>query len=217
MAWGYWKFWRNYQKTSRLLLLELDAELAEFSANCLGPLLKNKSIAFLPLLAGYNTAHGRELDYAISRLHEWLQSNECWNGWCFRRIRILPLSRAFALQQKVFQPVLEWLESYNQNFWQNRLTLNKLGPLWLRNFFRNVAQLPHCQSLPSQLTNNVVLVAAGPSLEQHYTWLRQQRKKFILLCVDTALQPLLRAQIIPNYVINLDAQVLNLQDFLWCG
>ncbi len=222
-------------KTSRLLLLEWDSELAEFSANYLYPLFKkaginliasltsnqdfilqNESTAFLPLLAGYRRKFGTKLDYAIWRLHKWLQGNECWDSWCFRRIRILPLSRAFTLQKTAFQPVLEWLESYNQNFWQNRLALNKLGPLWLRNFFRNVAQLPHCQALPSKLTN-AILVAAGPSLEQHYAWLRQERKKFTLLSVDTALLPLLCAQIIPDYVINLDAQVLNLQDFYGVG
>ncbi|MEM9424556.1 MAG: 6-hydroxymethylpterin diphosphokinase MptE-like protein, partial [Spirochaetota bacterium] len=43
--------------------------------------------------------------------------------------------------------------------------------------------------------------------------LREERGRFTLFCVDTALLPLLHAGIVPDYVINLDAQVLNLEDF----
>ena len=235
IGWGIPEIIAKLPSTSRLLLLESDPELAEFSVHyfcsnlydyfesCTNTRINSDSmlygpvVAFLPLLSGYK---GSQIDtesmlaYGIQRLYQFLQKNEYlgWKDWCFRRIQVLTLNRAFALQRQIFQPILEWLKSYIFNFWQNRLTLDKLGHLWVRNFFRNVSQLPYNQTswLP---TGNIVLVAAGPSLAQHYHWLQCERNYFHLICVDTALLPLLSAGIWPDYVINLDAQILNLKDF----
>ncbi len=214
--------------TSRLLLVEWDVELARFSARFLADsgLLAHSNIHFLPLLnselAAAQLPLGSEpaLEGAIARLHHFLEENqqEAWRGWCFRRVRLLVLNRGFAMQRAAFQPIFDWLEYYARNFWQNRLTLDRLGPLWLRNLFRNLTQLPRSQE-PAQYrqlllrSGHIVLAAAGPSLEWHIPWLRRERCYYTLICVDTALLPLLEMGLLPDAVVNLDAQVLNLQDF----
>lgn len=49
-----------------------------------------------------------------------------------------------------------------------------------------------------------VIAAAGPTLAQHYDWLRSRREAFLLIAVDATLIPLLRAGIEPDIVITID-------------
>lgn len=53
---------------------------------------------------------------------------------------------------------------------------------------------------------NYVIAAAGPSLSDHYQWLKRQKanEQIILIAVDAAVQPLLLAGIIPDIVVSID-------------
>lgn len=49
-----------------------------------------------------------------------------------------------------------------------------------------------------------VIAAAGPTLAQHYDRLKQRRGRFLLIAVDAALIPLLKAGIEPDIVVTID-------------
>ncbi len=49
-----------------------------------------------------------------------------------------------------------------------------------------------------------VIAAAGPSLAEHYAWLREQRAEIWLLALDASLKPLLAAGIEPDLVLCID-------------
>lgn len=56
----------------------------------------------------------------------------------------------------------------------------------------------------------ILLLAPGPTLARHYPRLRalcQQPDRPVLLCVDTAYQPLRRAGIQPDYVVSIDYNI----------
>lgn len=65
--------------------------------------------------------------------------------------------------------------------------------------------------------NQTLVIATGPTLEQHYAYLRAQRAlpeptRPLMISVDTALKALLKEQIVPDIVVSIDQNVT--RDFL---
>lgn len=50
-----------------------------------------------------------------------------------------------------------------------------------------------------------VVIAGGPTATEQFSWIKKQREEFIVISASTALIPLGIAQIIPDYVVILDA------------
>lgn len=50
-----------------------------------------------------------------------------------------------------------------------------------------------------------VVAAAGPTLSEHYTWLKRERSNLWLIALDASLKPLLEAGIQPDLVLTIDA------------
>jgi len=51
---------------------------------------------------------------------------------------------------------------------------------------------------------NVLLIAAGPSVDNYTTWLQEHQDKFIIICVDVILKKLEKNNIIPDIVVTID-------------
>lgn len=110
-----------------------------------------------------------------------------------------------------------------QNILQSRmsdlLTRFQFEPLWIRNIISNSRYLSKKfndknSAAKENLLNyagvlkNVpgVLVSAGPSLPKSFDQLKLLKNKAFILACDTALKPLLKANIIPHAIFVLDAQ-----------
>ena len=131
----------------------------------------------------------------------------------FRSCRLIPLNGGYQINKKRYDTLFSSLQQFLQNYWRNRLTSVKLGRLWIRNLLSNMA-LSGGRTLNQFKTNKpVVLAGAGESLEGALPMLKQYRDTFFILCVDTAIQPLVRSGILPDGVVNLEAQFHNLKDF----
>lgn len=50
----------------------------------------------------------------------------------------------------------------------------------------------------------VLLISAGPSLDDKIEWIKQNQKKFIIVCVDVILRKLEKNDIVPDIVISID-------------
>jgi hypothetical protein len=141
-------------------------------------------------------------------------------AWRFRRVSPLYLCRAYELDKETYAEMLTVLESGIRAWWQNRLTLNRMARLWIRNLFTNLHLLsgpdaPPAADLSELRTEKALLLAgAGPSLEDSLEWIGQRRAGLFVIAVDTALPVLLDAGIRPDAVFVLEAQLANLQDFL---
>ncbi len=59
-----------------------------------------------------------------------------------------------------------------------------------------------------------IIVSAGPSLRRNVGFLKQARKKALIVCVDTALKILIKHDIAPHIVMTLDAQRHSVRHFL---
>jgi len=95
----------------------------------------------------------------------------------------------------------------------NRNTLRRFGRLWVRNLFQNLPLLQ--QALGIQRLENllqgipVLVIAAGPSLEEIIPLLSEFSKKAVLVAVDTALYALTRAGICADFAVVVDPQFHN--------
>jgi hypothetical protein len=133
----------------------------------------------------------------------------------FRRVVELPLSAGYRLNQDFYSKIADLLSSEIRDYWRNRLTLIGLGSLWVRNLLDNLPLLTGNRDLGQLKTDHPVVVAgAGPSLEASIPFLRENRGKFFLIAVDTALPVLAAHALAPQLVMALEAQPANLTDFL---
>lgn len=86
----------------------------------------------------------------------------------------------------------------------------------VQNLFNNMKYV--CQGFHTKKLSEVIpydgpaiLIAAGPSLNKNIQELKKAKNKAFLLAVDTALKPLLKAGIVPDAFITIDAnKLLNL-------
>ncbi|HUX49409.1 MAG TPA: 6-hydroxymethylpterin diphosphokinase MptE-like protein [Spirochaetia bacterium] len=187
--------------TSRIVCVEVDESLMAITlAQVPEELLQNQSVSFVRL----------DSPEALSLfLNPVLQSGR------YRRVTLAPLSGGYSLYSAAYRSLIAVVERDIRTNWQNRLTGTFMGRLWMRNIFRNLAELTHAVDLSELHVDLPVVVAgAGESLEFTIPWLLRSRNEFHLLAVDTAVAPLVSAGIVPDYVVVLEAQWANLRDFV---
>jgi len=95
----------------------------------------------------------------------------------------------------------------------NLATLKRFGKLWLRNTLRNTyvySKAWEIQSLFGRFTDMpALLLAGGPSLTKYLPLLPSLVNSFLIVCVDTALRPVLEQGIEPDFVVIVDPQYWN--------
>jgi hypothetical protein len=131
----------------------------------------------------------------------------------FRRVLEVTTGAGAMLHRDHYRTIQQMLEREIRVFWQNAITLAALGRLWVHNLIDNLPQLISAESPPSGLGPTLVC-GAGPSLEQAIPLLVRHRRRLVLVAVDTALPVLAARDIVPDYVVALEAQIANLYDFL---
>lgn len=131
--------------------------------------------------------------------------------WKYRRCEMLPLNSGYNLYQKQYDKLFQFASFQLSTFWRNRLTLNKLGKLWVKNTLINTKTIT--SGRPENKGKSVVVCGAGASLESSFSLIKKYRKKLYIIAVDTALSSLLECDITPDLVFALEAQFYNLGDF----
>lgn len=118
----------------------------------------------------------------------------------------------------------EWFEQLERAFGRsrekkqiNQNTLKRFGDLWLRNMSRNLGELERRGGiLPfSRLLDGipVLLLAAGPSLDEIIPVLGELRKHCAVIAVDTSVRACARAGIEPDFIVLADPQYWNWRHF----
>lgn len=101
-------------------------------------------------------------------------------------------------------------------FWKNRLTLTKFGRHYSYNFFRNLKNLPNSVPITNyihKIEKPILLLGAGQSLDSLFLQ-KIDFSQYFIICVDTALQPLLKRNILPDAVFIEEAQSIILKAFI---
>ncbi len=95
----------------------------------------------------------------------------------------------------------------------NMATLARFDRLWMRNILANYHALLRARpvkELFALVSNQPVLVCgAGPSLHYDLDIIHKYRNCFLLICVDTALAPLVKKGIDPDIVLCVDPQPIS--------
>ncbi len=106
-----------------------------------------------------------------------------------------------------------------RDYMTNIYTEMEFQKIWHKNTLLNFATVTinqHFNQLKNSFNHKIaLLVGAGTTLSQSIKQIRTTQTKIIIFCVDTALKPLLEQKIIPDFIISLDGQKANFNDF--CG
>jgi hypothetical protein len=91
----------------------------------------------------------------------------------------------------------------------NRNTISTFGASWARNFIQNIPNIARCgrDTLAAKdllKGSGAIVVGAGPSLDTHLEWIRQQTPKPVIITAYKALKALHRNGITPDFVVMLD-------------
>lgn len=95
----------------------------------------------------------------------------------------------------------------------NYNTIKKFEKNWIANFYKNIIHYNKINFVNK--LNNIckdcpaLIVAGGPSLDDWINEIKRVQEYYIIITVDTALKALIKAGIIPDFVISVDAQVIN--------
>jgi len=142
-----------------------------------------------------------------------------------RRSHTVHLTGGSRLQRSQYQDLEAHLRIIIQQYWNNRGTQIRLHRRWVSNLVRNlVRDGAPVDALRARGSRHAILVGAGPSLD-HYIALLSRifsstapgdagRGAGILVAIDTALPALAAAHIQPDFVVTMDSQLANAQDFL---
>ena len=192
---------------SFVLAIETDPLLYTFSLqNINKKLLEKKN--FLYLCLEEKMTGVKEL---LEKIDHLVQSEE---GYAFRRLVPLELSSTFI--QKEFQNTCtQYIDLYINQFWRNRITLVKLGRLYAKNIFQNLALLSQAETIKSATIEKPILVlGAGPSLEENIATIQTFQKHFFIIAVDTALAYLHKQKIGIDLCLVMEPQLINQKAFL---
>ncbi len=146
-------------------------------------------------------------------------------NWLFQKIdpvsfsgyRIIRLPGAYNIHRKFYTTVENTFKEIIGSKLADILTRFAFETLWLKNAFENIEHLPESSPLDSlkgsgknQLS---IVVGAGPSLLEQLDLIKELSDKVHIVAVDTAVAPLLKSKIIPDFVVTLDAQYASINDF----
>lgn len=132
-----------------------------------------------------------------------------------RRVQTVVLCAAYHLFPGIYKTIRDALEIKIKYYWQNKITTIFMGRLMVKNYFANLPQLSRIHDISALTTDlPIVVTGAGPSLDHTVETLRRIRKHVLIMATDTALNNLLEHGITPDFIFSLEAQFVNLEDFI---
>jgi hypothetical protein len=196
---------QNLPPSSALLCIEAEDDLFQWTERYLDNALR--SSARFHFARAHNAA-------ALCR-----SVRQKWGARSFRRVETVKLSGGCTLSPELYENLIESLRGVFTRDWENAMTLSRLGRLYIRHFFRNLALLPESAGFRGLgLAGKPVLVAgAGPSLDPLLDTLQRKNVEPHIIAVDTAFSALRARGFRPRLTVALESQHWNLGDFTGWG
>ncbi|MCB1140071.1 MAG: DUF115 domain-containing protein [Leptospiraceae bacterium] len=162
----------------------------------------------------------------VADVYQWIRASGNWRTSIFksaaeaqqyiqsRAVLVFPnrpLVSAFEVYRRTFDEVEQ---SANQRQ-INLNTLNKFGPLWVRNLYSNFTEFLNAGELVelqgAGKGKAAVLLGAGPSLTDHLPAIAAspRRDEFLIIAVDTALSVCRMHGLEPDFALTVDPQPIN--------
>ena len=129
----------------------------------------------------------------------------------FKHIHIYENSAQTQHAKDYFSTLNALIERNKRKSQINNSTLEKFSGLWLKNSCRNLHHLAEKDGVniyKGKLNPKIpaLILAAGPTLEESLPHLKELKKRSVLIAVDTALRPCLKAGVEPDFIILCDPQ-----------
>lgn len=130
----------------------------------------------------------------------------------FKKCTLIRASGGYALYQDFYNNLFSNIEQEISIFWKNRITLIAMGGLYAKNIFKNITNVLLDEKKrvyileKSYIDKPILVIGAGPSLDESYEFIKQNRDRLFLLAVDVALPALSLLSIIPDAVLLLEGQ-----------
>jgi len=142
-----------------------------------------------------------------------LSEDERFGYYPWEKTRTIVLRSYSTIYPRVIEKISSEIHSFLNRRSINTATLGRFDRLWTKNAFKNapyfftLAGIKNfeniCKNLPA------VVICAGPSLDQDLEELKRLLPHTVLIAVDTALKPVLRQGIVPDFVVSVDPQYVN--------
>lgn len=84
---------------------------------------------------------------------------------------------------------------YTRGFFENR---------WLKNTIINLTKINKYVTIKNKISKDVLIVASGSSLNDSISLIKKNKEKFFIICVSSAIEPLVYNNIIPDLCISSD-------------
>ncbi|MBN2324439.1 MAG: DUF115 domain-containing protein [Spirochaetes bacterium] len=135
----------------------------------------------------------------------------------FSGYRIVKLRGACTVFEQYYREVEGHLKNFLSSRLSDLLTMHAFDTLWLKNAIDNIptfvgrSSIPPLEGVAEGAT--ALVVGAGPSLRTQLATIRKKQDQLLIIACDTALEPLCKAGIVPDFTVAVDAQYQNFLDF----
>jgi len=129
------------------------------------------------------------------------------------KLQIFKHRALYELDSEYYREVDTYIQHFLSRKEVNSATLKKFGKLWVRNLINNLNYLPKAGDV-GDLTKKyknypVLLLAAGPSLDNILPIMSELYKRFIIVAVDTSAGLLINSGYNPDFTVIVDPQYWN--------
>lgn len=138
----------------------------------------------------------------------------------FKGLKLFPAAFLSAEEKGRAEDFAAELMTAARGRYSNMLTMLNFENVWARNTLKNLSASKRPSSILALNSimkgqGTAVLAGGGPTLKRSIPILKEGREGFVLICVDTAYAPLMKAGIVPDVVVCVDAGFYNYYDFLY--
>ncbi len=191
---------------SFIIAIETDKNLHDFSLPYLSMYENNPRFKYL-----YLTPDASGISLAVNFLSSSVKKEKAFFP---KRSITVNLSSA-SIPAPFKDSLTRYIDLFIDNFWKNRLTITRMGRMYGRNIFKNLSGYSGSVRLKEGcIQKPFIVLGAGASLEDLLKFLKIYSKRFFIICVDSAVYPLLEQGIVPDMIIAVECQLANLKAFI---
>ena len=194
------KLMQTKRRDSRVLLVEPDLELVKHS-------LKTMDWRQILNRGDFFYCFGPDLNTLAATVQNYIDVAS------FDKLGVVELASEVRFHEAFFTAARKTIDNEIKTLlydFKTRLAEDALVP---RNILKNISGLLHTRrikDLENMFTGKPgLIVSAGPSLDKNILHLKKVNNRAVILCVDTALKPLLKKGIQPHFTVTADPSYKN--------
>ncbi len=206
LGYGLQDLLQKIDSDSYVIAIETDPELFDFSLPHIKEFQKNTHFEYL-----YISPDKTGVSAFLNRINIIMKVDK---SFFFKRLHTLNFAAVTQIEN-FKTDFITYTDSFIDFFWKNRITLTKMGRLYARNIFKNLHSIHSSVQLQKgSIQKPIIVLGAGISLESIIPFLKLHAQDFFIICVDSALFPLLEHGISPQIVQAVECQLANMKAFI---